>query len=311
MGSNNAINFLWVVPALPLLGALINLTLGRRLSRQAVHFVAVAAVAASFTTALWLVVGPLREAYALYKAGNLGAVFELKETLYTWIEVGNFKVQLAFRLDPLSSVMILIVTFCSTLIHVYSTGYMAEEKRYGAYFGYLNLFTGAMLILVLGANLPVMFIGWEGVGLCSYLLIGFWFEKEAYADAGRKAFVVNRIGDFAFLLGMFLLYWATQGIDGGTSLDFTALRAVGEASPEVYQQEFWGRERLAAAACVLLFIGAAGKSAQPELANVCATASGAITILLAWIFLHEKIAYLRWIGIAATFFGIAALSALK
>ncbi len=260
--SNNAINFLWVVPALPLIGALINLTLGRRLSRQSVHFVAVASIAASFFTAVWLVVGPLRQAYAAFKKGDLGAVFELKETLYTWIEVGNFKVDLAFRLDPLSSVMILIVTFCSMLIHLYSTGYMEHEKRYGAYFGYLNLFTGAMLILVLGANMPVMFIGWEGVGLCSYLLIGFWFENEAFATAGRKAFVVNRIGDFAFLLGMFLLYWATQGIDGGNSLDFTSLRNVGESTPEVYEQVWWGRERLAAAACVCLFIGAAGKSAQ-------------------------------------------------
>jgi len=262
MEANTSINFLWVVPALPLLGALINLTLGRRLSRQAVHFVAVAAIAASFFTALWLVVGPLRQAYATYKTGGLGSVFELKETLYTWIEVGNFKIDLAFRLDPLSSVMILIVTFCSTLIHLYSTGYMEHEPRYGAYFGYLNLFTGAMLILVLGANLPVMFIGWEGVGLCSYLLIGFWFENEAYATAGRKAFVVNRIGDFAFLLGMFLLYWATQGIDDGRSLDFGMLRKIGEQQPEVLEQVFWGRERLAAAACVFLFIGAAGKSAQ-------------------------------------------------
>jgi NADH-quinone oxidoreductase subunit L len=259
---SNAINFLWVVPALPLIGAFINLTLGRKLSRQTVHFVAVAAIAASFFVTGWLVIWPLRQAYEAYKAGNLGSIFELKETLYTWIEVGNFKVELAFRLDPLSSVMTLIVTFCSTLIHIYSTGYMEHEKRYAAYFGYLNLFTGAMLILVLGANMPVMFIGWEGVGLCSYLLIGFWFENEAYATAGRKAFVVNRIGDCAFLLGMFLLYWATQGIDGGTSLDFTALRTIGESQPEVYEQMYWGRERLAAAACVLLFIGAAGKSAQ-------------------------------------------------
>jgi NADH-quinone oxidoreductase subunit L len=260
--SNNAINFLWVVPALPLIGAFINLTLGRKLSRQTVHFIAVASIAASFFTAAWLVVGPLRQALAAYKHGDLGSVFELKERLYTWIEVGNFKIELAFRLDPLSSVMTIIVTFCSTLIHLYSTGYMEHEKRYGAYFGYPNLFTGAMLILVLGANMPVMFIGWEGVGLCSYLLIGFWFENEAYATAGRKAFVVNRIGDCAFLLGMFLMFWATQGIDGGNSLDFTALRKVGEGQPEVYEQLFWGRERLAAASCILLFIGAAGKSAQ-------------------------------------------------
>ncbi|HVK76350.1 MAG TPA: NADH-quinone oxidoreductase subunit L [Kofleriaceae bacterium] len=273
--TGTTINFLWVVPALPLLGALINLLFGRKLSRQAVHFVAVASVAAAFFTAFYLVVGywnpakpgdwqegPLWQAYLNWKASGRVAAFELKETLYTWIQVGNFKLDLAFRLDPLSSVMILIVTFCSTLIHIYSTGYMSDEPRYSAYFGYLNLFTGAMLILVLGANLPVMFIGWEGVGLCSFLLIGFWFENETYADAGRKAFVVNRIGDFAFLLGMFLLYWATQGVDGGNSLDFAVLRNVGEHQPEIFTQVWWGRERLAAAAGILLFIGAAGKSAQ-------------------------------------------------
>src|SRR6266540_5290984 len=136
-------------------------------------------------------------------------------------------------MDTLSAIMAMTVTFVGFLIHVYSTGYMSHDPRPAAYFGYLNLFTGAMLILVLGANMPVMFIGWEGVGLCSYLLIGFWFENEAYATAGRKAFVVNRIGDCAFLLGMFLLYWATQGIDGGNSLDFTSLRNIGEGQPEV------------------------------------------------------------------------------
>src|SRR5882672_9970705 len=161
-----------------------------------------------------------------------------------------------------TNVMILIVTFVGSLIHIYSAGYMAHDPRYSAFFGYLNLFTGSMLILVLAANMPVMFIGWEGVGLCSFLLIGFWFENEAFATAGRKAFVVNRIGDFAFLLGMFLLFWATKDLslgDGG-SLDFAGLKnpAIGPA----YTAAFWGNERLAAAAGILLFIGACGKSAQ-------------------------------------------------
>ena len=153
--------------------------------------------------------------------------------------------------------MILIVTFVGTLIHIYSTGYMAHDPRYAAYFGYLNLFTGAMLILVLAANLPVMFIGWEGVGLCSFLLIGFWYENEDYATAGRKAFVVNRIGDFCFLLGMFLLFWATKDARLRATLD--------DAQPSVGRrtsQPFWGGERLAAAAGIFLFIGACGKSAQ-------------------------------------------------
>lgn len=258
----DTVKFLWVVPFLPLAGAFLNLILGKRLQRQTVHFIAVAAVAASFFTALYLVVGPLREAYGVWKHDGRQGAFGLDEHLWTWIQAGDLKLDLAFRLDPLSSVMILIVTFCSTLIHIYSTGYMEHEPRYGAYFGYLNLFTGAMLILVLGSNMPVMFIGWEGVGLCSFLLIGFWYENEAYATAGRKAFVVNRIGDFAFLLGMFLLWWATHGVDGGKSLDFVMLRDVATAHPDIYEHKFWFDERLAAAAGILLFIGAAGKSAQ-------------------------------------------------
>ncbi|HVV86939.1 MAG TPA: NADH-quinone oxidoreductase subunit L [Kofleriaceae bacterium] len=274
------INFLWVVPFLPLLGAFLNLTFGRHLSRSTVHFIAVASVAAAFFTAFYLVVGfwtpsqalhwqhgPLWKAYDYWKANGRAGTFGVSERVWTWIQAGDFRIEMQFNLDPLSSVMILIVTFCSSLIHIYSTGYMEHEPRYAAYFGYLNLFTGAMLILVLGSSLPVMFIGWEGVGLCSFLLIGFWFENEAYANAGRKAFVVNRIGDFAFLLGMFLLWWATHGSDGGHSLDFQMLRQVGEAGVAngghgIYEQTFWWRERLAAAAGVLLFIGAAGKSAQ-------------------------------------------------
>jgi NADH-quinone oxidoreductase subunit L len=245
------------IPVLPLLGALINLTLGRRLAKSTIHTIAIASVAGAFGLSAYLVFGPLLQEFHAGR-GGIG----ITQVAYTWIEVGSFKAQLAFRLDTLSAVMILIVTFVGALIHVYSTGYMAHDPRYSAFFGYLNLFTGSMLILVLAANMPVMFIGWEGVGLCSFLLIGFWYENDAFASAGRKAFVVNRIGDFAFLLGMFLLFWATKGIDlgDGGSLDFASLKnpAVGAA----YVQGFWGGERLAAAAAILLFIGACGKSAQ-------------------------------------------------
>jgi NADH-quinone oxidoreductase subunit L len=244
------------IPLLPLLGALVNLTLGRRLSRGAVHTVAIAAVASAFALCFYLIFGIPGlgggEVWRAYKAGAGGT--GIAQTVYTWLEVGSFKVELAFRLDTLSSVMVLIVTGCSTLIHIYSTGYMSHEPRYAAYFGYLNLFTGAMLILVLGANLPVMFIGWEGVGVCSFLLIGFWYENESYANAGRKAFVVNRIGDFCFLIGMFLLFWATKTLDF-EQLEQTTMGAA-------YVQPFWGGERLAAAAGIFLFIGACGKSAQ-------------------------------------------------
>jgi NADH-quinone oxidoreductase subunit L len=246
-----------LIPLLPLIGALINLTLGRWLPKWLITTVAILSVGSSFLISAVLVFGPL---LGEFHAGHGGT--GITQLVYTWIEVGSFKAQLAFRLDTLSAVMILIVTFVGMLIHIYSTGYMAHDPRYSAFFGYLNLFTGSMLILVLAANMPVMFIGWEGVGLCSYLLIGFWFENEAFASAGRKAFVVNRIGDFAFLLGMFLLFWATKNTnlgDGG-SLDFASLKnsAVGPA----YVSGFWGGERLAAAAGILLFIGACGKSAQ-------------------------------------------------
>ncbi|HEU0029116.1 MAG TPA: NADH-quinone oxidoreductase subunit L, partial [Kofleriaceae bacterium] len=283
------------VPLLPLLGALINLTIGRRLSRGTVHAIAIASVVAACGVSIYLVFGPLWHEFTNPDPINNSAI---DQSVFTWIEVGQFKVQLAFRLDTLSAVMILVVTFVGSLIHIYSTGYMAHDPRYAAYFGYLNLFTGSMLILVLAANMPVMFIGWEGVGLCSFLLIGFWYENDAYAYAGRKAFVVNRIGDFCFLLGMFLLFWATKDISGETlataastkfgslapqqvadlkaqlmpvitdrgSLDFANLGIVGTPSApamgQVFTSSFWGAERLAAAAGILLFIGACGKSAQ-------------------------------------------------
>jgi NADH-quinone oxidoreductase subunit L len=251
---------IWI-PLLPLLGALINLVAGRSLERMfgrwIIHTIAIAAVGVSFVIAAVQVFGPLMQQF---HEGHGGA--GLVQVAYTWIEAGPFKAQLAFRLDTLSAVMVLIVTFVGSLIHIYSAGYMAHDPRYSAYFGYLNLFTGSMLILVLAANLPVMFIGWEGVGLCSFLLIGFWFENDAFATAGRKAFVVNRIGDFCFLLGMFLLFWATKNTSLGDvgSLDFAALRspAVGPS----FVQPFWAGDRLAAAAGILLFIGACGKSAQ-------------------------------------------------
>src|ERR1041384_607667 len=157
------------IPVLPLIGALINLVFGRWLSKGAIHTVAIAAVTGAFGLSAYMVFGKL---YPEFMAGHGGA--GITQQVYTWIEVGSFKAQLAFRLDTLSAVMILIVTFVGTLIHIYSPGYMAHDPPSSAYFGYLHLFTGSMLILVLAANLPVMFIGWEGVGLCSFLLIGFW-----------------------------------------------------------------------------------------------------------------------------------------
>src|SRR6185369_7588836 len=169
-----------------------------------------------------------------------------EQTLYRWISSGDLQIALQFRLDHLSSLMILVVTGIGSLIHIYSTAYMHEETdgEYARYFSYLNLFAAFMLVLVLGSSFPVMFVGWEGVGLCSYLLIGFWFKKKSAADAGKKAFVVNRIGDYAFLLGMFAIFAQFH------TLDF---RAVASAVAALPKETGFG---LLSVSTLLLFIGA-------------------------------------------------------
>ncbi|HZS38626.1 MAG TPA: NADH-quinone oxidoreductase subunit L, partial [Polyangia bacterium] len=169
-----------------------------------------------------------------------------------WIMAGDLKVPAGLMLDNLSAVMILVVTGIGFLIHVYSTAYIEHDEGYTRFFGYLNLFTGAMLILVLGDSMLVTFVGWEGVGLCSYLLIGFWFDKEANASAGRKAFVVNRIGDFAFLLAMFLLLDVAGTVRYGALANFR----------EILQQPLWFGVPTAYYVGILVLIGATGKSAQ-------------------------------------------------
>ena len=169
---------------------------------------------------------------------------------FPWIQVGNFNIPMRFRLDGLNGLLCLVVTGVGTLIHVYSVGYMSHDENPQRYFTYLNLFTASMLILVLGASLPILFIGWEGVGLCSYLLIGFWFEDIEKAKAGKKAFVVNRIGDLGFLLGMFMLFREFH------TLDFVELReALSSHSVEIGVGLF-------TTITLLLFVGATGKSAQ-------------------------------------------------
>src|SRR6202140_1971852 len=178
---------------------------------------------------------------------------------YTWIPAGmgqvtgghlaNFAVDFAFRIDSLSCTMLLIVTWIGFLIHIYATGYMAHEEGYTRFFTYLNLFMFMMLLLVLGANYMVMFVGWEGVGLCSYLLIGFYYDKNFAADAGKKAFVANRIGDFGFILGIFYIFNTF-----GTS-DYGKVFALASANPAAYTG-------IATTICILLFVGACGKSAQ-------------------------------------------------
>ncbi|GAB4261835.1 NADH-quinone oxidoreductase subunit L [Deferrisoma sp.] len=234
------LDLIWLIPFFPMVGALVNGLFGRKLPKGLVATVACGSVFLSFLVS----VGAFFSLKALPPAER---VFE--QVIFEWIASGTTKVTLGYLLDPLSCVMILVVTGVGFLIHVYSVGYMAHDPGFSRYFTYLNLFCFAMLTLVLGNSFLVLFVGWEGVGLCSYLLIGFWFEDAAKAAAGMKAFIVNRIGDFGFLLGMFLIFWKF-----GT-LDF---RAVMEQAPHVLV----AGGAIVTAITLLLFVGATGKSAQ-------------------------------------------------
>jgi len=231
------------IPLIPLIGFLINANFGRRLSKSASGAIAVAAIVVSFAVSLAAfvrLIGLPPESRAIV------------QQVYSWISSGSFQASFTLRLDPLSAVMILVVTGIGSLIHIYSTAYMHDEPdaEYARYFSYLNLFAAFMLVLVLGANFLVMFLGWEGVGLCSYLLVGFWFEKNSASDAGKKAFIVNRIGDFGFILGVLLVF-----VRFGT-VDFQQIAAsLSSISPETS----FGTISLIT---LLLFVGATGKSAQ-------------------------------------------------
>jgi NADH-quinone oxidoreductase subunit L len=185
---------LWLIPIFPLIGSAINGFFGRRMSKQLVNVVAVGSVLLSFA---W-VVYTLSQLWPLEHA--------TKESYFTWIQSGNLNVGFDLMVDRLTAIMLLIVTGVGALIHIYAIGYMEHEGGYYRFFSYLNLFMFFMLVLVLGANFVVLFVGWEGVGLCSYLLIGFYFLEKFATDAGKKAFVVNRIGDFGFSLAMFLIF---------------------------------------------------------------------------------------------------------
>ncbi len=233
-------DYLILIPLFPLIGFLLNGLLIGRLSRPVVSTIACASVFASFVTAL----------LSFIELTNMPASARLiEQTLFAWIPVGELNIEFGLLVDPLSAIMILVVTGVGFLIHVYSTGYMSHDKGFGRYFAYLNLFTFSMLTLVLADNFLLMFVGWEGVGLCSYLLIGFWFERKSATDAGKKAFIVNRIGDFGFLIGMFIIFWQVQ------SLDFAEVMA---RAPHA----FIAGGTLVTTACLLLFVGATGKSAQ-------------------------------------------------
>jgi NADH-quinone oxidoreductase subunit L len=237
---------LWIIPLLPLLGSAINGLFGAKWPNKIVTSVALGSTGLSFACALEAV----REFLGYFEAHHQPFV----KSFFDWIVAYSTELRIGFdlQLDQLSVVMVLVVTGVGFLIHIYATGYMAHEGGYYRFFSYLNLFMFFMLILVLAANYVLLFVGWEGVGLCSYLLIGFNFLKKSAADAGKKAFIVNRIGDFGFMLGMFLLFRTFH------SLDFAAVFNAAASRPF----ESMGQFGTLTVACLLLFMGATGKSAQ-------------------------------------------------
>ncbi len=237
-------HLLWLIPLLPIAGAALNGALGGRAPKSAVTAIGVGAPLLSLGLAL--------TALVQYASVYPRAV---EETLYAWT-AGPLKIDVAFLLDPLSALMLFVVTFVGFWIHVYSVGYMSHEEGYRRYFAYLNLFMGAMLLLVLGANYLVTFVGWEGVGLCSYLLIGFYYDQDFPPYAGKKAFIVNRVGDFAFLVGMFALV-ARYG-----SLRYLDVFPRLAADPGPATAHYAIGLSFAGFVALCLFVGAMGKSAQ-------------------------------------------------
>jgi NADH-quinone oxidoreductase subunit L len=236
------LKLIWLVPVLPLVGVVINGIFGRW-TRERAHLLGVG------TTGLSLLI-----AFGIFCQAAAGA--RLDWDVYTWVSAGDFRATVGFLVDPLSAVMMLVVTFVGFLIHVYSVGYMHGDPGYARFFTYMNLFMTSMLTLVLANNYLLMFLGWEGVGLCSYLLIGFWYQKQSASDAGKKAFVVNRIGDAGFLLGLFLI-WRTF-----ESLNYTQVFSQVETYRLVLERPSVLGLTLVTWITLLLFVGATGKSAQ-------------------------------------------------
>src|SRR4029077_18634235 len=251
------LDHIWVIPLLPAFGAAIMFFFGRKLQKATVSAVCVGAVVLAFLFACGAV-----WQYTDYAHDNPGKPYQT--IVYTWLGTGtgqmnyvmrdrksaSFQADAGFLLDPLSSIWLLFVTGVGALIHIYSTGYMAHEGGYYRFFGYLNLFMFSMLTLILANNYALMFVGWEGVGLCSYLLIGFYFQRKSASDAANKAFIVNRIGDAGFILGMFFIAWLMG------SLRYIDVNAAARSG------HFQIGDPIITAATLLLFVGACGKSAQ-------------------------------------------------
>src|SRR3954451_9199206 len=248
---------IWLIPLLPAFGAAVMFFSGRRMQKSAVNAVCVGAVVLAFLFSCGAVIQ-----YTNWADGHNHQPFE--KIIYTWLGTdtghlnyvthdgsqANFQADAGFLLDPLSSIWLLFVTGVGMLIHIYSTGYMAHEGGYYRFFGYLNLFMFSMLTLILANNYVLMFVGWEGVGLCSYLLIGFYFKKHSASTAANKAFIVNRVGDAMFLMGMFLMVWYFG------SLRFNDVFFMAK-SGDYLVGDHW-----ITIICLILFGGACGKSAQ-------------------------------------------------
>lgn len=257
------VSWIWLIPFLPLLGAFINgafgLKIHRRWGETPIHTLAI------FMPGLAFVITAL---YFFRLMGLPAEERQMVNTLFDWIRAGDFHVPMAFWFDPLSGAMTLMITFVGTLIHIYSIGYMHKDEGYWRFFAYMNLFMFAMLTLVLADNFILMFVGWEGVGLCSYLLISFWYKDLKNASAGMKAFITNRVGDFGFLVGLFGLLWALGGswsggnytLENGSSLTFI-FREVKGLAPLLAGKTILG---IAAPTfiCLFFFWGATAKSAQ-------------------------------------------------
>ncbi len=237
------LDHVWIIPALPLLGAALNGLLGRHWSKRWVDTVGIGTTGLAFAATLELV----RE-FAHLQPSQIPFV----KSFFTWIVAGSFRADYSLQIDQLTIVMMLVVTGVGWLIHIYSTGYMAHEGGYYRFFAFMNLFMFFMLTLVMAGNFVLLFVGWEGVGLCSYLLIGFYFLKKIAADAGKKAFIVTRIGDFGFTLGILLTFWTFR------SVDYAAVFGAAGQMPI----ESAGQAGVLTSICLLLLAGAIGKSAQ-------------------------------------------------
>jgi NADH-quinone oxidoreductase subunit L len=234
-------DYVWLIPVFPAIGFLINGLFGRSLGKKVVSWVGPSVIGLSFLTSILI----FRELIGLPVTER-----HFEKVIFDWVVSGSFQTVIGYQIDPLSILMALIVSGVSFFIHIYSVGYMHDDPGFTRYFTYLNLFVFMMLNLILANNFLLMFVGWEGVGLCSYLLIGFWYEKDSASNAGKKAFVVNRVGDFGFLLGMFLLF-----IHFGT-LHFADIFGPLQKNPHMLDTA------TATTITILLFVGACGKSAQ-------------------------------------------------